>query len=165
MTDDTPAAVADKPRISEAPGVMPEIPHRPPPAPAPGRLARFRAAGRKRLGTSLFFVYLGVFSIAGTALLTDGDQLNLVGVAGFTLSMLARYARPDRNSRGWRLIKCYGDIAAVVLMASIVRDTFAAHPFMKGIAYLVVLVFCGLAARVFDREVFGTPESDKTEKP
>lgn len=165
MTDNPPAAVADKTRTNEAPGETPDIPPQTAAVPAPGRLAQLRASGRNHLGTSLFFVYLGVFSIAGIALLTDGDQLTWVGVAGFTLSMLARYARPNRDTRGWRLVKCFGDISAVTLMASVVRDTFADHTLMKWSAYLMVLLFCWLAAKVFDREVFGTPENDKTEQP
>lgn len=137
----------------------------PAPVPAPGRFARFRAAAHRRLGTTLFFTFLGVYSIAGVSILNDGDQLTWTGVAGFTVSMLARYRLHDRDSRNIRLLKCFGDIAAVVLMASIVRDSFALHPLLKWSGYALCVIFCWYAARVFDREVFGTPDSDKNETP
>lgn len=159
MTDDLPTAAADKARGTEASGVTPDSPPESPAVPATGRLARFRAAAHRRLGTTLFFSFLGIYSIAGATMLNDGDQLTWIGVAGFTLSMLARSFLHDRDTRNMRLLKCFGDIAAVVLMASIVRDSFTDHPFLKWSGYVLTAVFCWYAAKVFDREIFGTPEN------
>ncbi|MCH9408669.1 hypothetical protein MNC86_22095 [Pantoea agglomerans] len=159
MTDHIPTAVAEQTRVTEAPGVTPESTPEAEMVPAEGRLARFRAAAHRRLGTTLFFTFLSIYSVAGVSLLNDGDQLTWIGVIGFTISMLARNFLHDQDSRNIRLLKCFGDVAAVVLMASIVRDSAAGHPLLKWSGYVLTAVFCWYAAKVFDREVFGNPEN------
>jgi len=128
--------------------------------PEPPRSARLMAVIHKRLGTTLFFVLLGVYSLAGTVILTDSALLTALGLFGFATSIIARYFLHDQDSRKIRMLKCFGDIAAVILIAATMRDAFQAHPVIKWICYLLTFIFCLMAAKVFDRDVFETPVNE-----
>ena len=122
--------------------------------------ARLLAAIRKQLGTTLFFVLVGVYSLAGTVILTDSVLLTAIGFFGFATSIIARFFLHDQDSRKIRMLKCFGDIAAVILIAATMRDAFQSHPVIKWICYLLTFIFCLMAAKVFDRDVFETPVNE-----
>ncbi|WP_261643115.1 hypothetical protein [Erwinia mallotivora] len=160
MTDDRPVPVADNPLISDEPGVTAESTMKPASNPAPGIFTRFRAWCRRSAGTTAIFILLAVFSLAGTVILTDSDVLTWTAVGAFVISIFTRRWLHERHTDLVQVLKLLGDLAAVTLIAAIVRDTFSSHEVMKLIAYVVTVFFCWQAARVFAQELLSeTPKS------